>query len=154
VQARRPDGARGYRTLPDLVSLRDGDPGDLDALARIDLGFIGDKRDFIERALRESATIVAERDGRIVGYLIWDLRFFSRAFVWLVAADPAVRRHGLATRLIAAFEAATPGEPRFVSTNASNAPMHALLAKLGYVRSGQVENLDPGDPEVFYFKGR
>jgi len=29
--------------------------------------------------------------------------------------------------------------------------MQQLLGLLGYVPSGVVENLDPGDPELFYF---
>ena len=39
----------------------------------------------------------------------------------------------------------------FTSTNQSNTPMQALLALLGYVRSGVIDNLDPGDPELVYF---
>jgi hypothetical protein len=30
--------------------------------------------------------------------------------------------------------------------------MQALMAKLGYAPSGIINNLDEGDPEVFYFK--
>jgi hypothetical protein len=30
--------------------------------------------------------------------------------------------------------------------------MHALLARYGWSRSGEVDQLDPGDPEVFYVK--
>jgi hypothetical protein len=34
----------------------------------------------------------------------------------------------------------------FASTNESNVPMQALLDSLGYVQSGIINNLDPGDP--------
>ena len=40
----------------------------------------------------------------------------------------------------------------FTSTNLSNKPMQLLLAKLGYTLSGYIENLDPDDPELVYFK--
>jgi len=40
----------------------------------------------------------------------------------------------------------------FTSTNESNAPMRALLAKLGFSPSGVIENLDEGDPELVFFK--
>lgn len=30
--------------------------------------------------------------------------------------------------------------------------MQNLLKKLGYERSGIIHNLDPGDPELIYFK--
>ena len=33
-----------------------------------------------------------------------------------------------------------------------NAPMQALVEKLGYVKSGWIENLDEGDPDIIYFK--
>jgi hypothetical protein len=32
--------------------------------------------------------------------------------------------------------------------------MQRLCESLGYLRSGLIENLDDGDPEVFYFKRR
>jgi hypothetical protein len=40
----------------------------------------------------------------------------------------------------------------FISTNLSNLPMQSLLAKLVYVLSGVIHNLDEGDPELVYFK--
>ena len=50
------------------------------------------------------------------------------------------------------IESACPGEKLFTSTNESNAPMQRLCEKLEYVRSGRIENLDEGDPEIVYFK--
>jgi hypothetical protein len=40
----------------------------------------------------------------------------------------------------------------FTSTNLSNLPMQSLLAKMGYILSGVIHNLDEGDPEIVYFK--
>ena len=40
----------------------------------------------------------------------------------------------------------------FTSTNQSNTQMQALCETLGYVKSGWVDNLDEGDPEIIYFK--
>jgi len=40
----------------------------------------------------------------------------------------------------------------FTSTNQSNVPMQGLLATLEFARSGLIENLDDGDPELVYFK--
>jgi len=36
----------------------------------------------------------------------------------------------------------------FSSTNQSNRAMQALLAKIGFERSGIIHNLDPNDPEI------
>ena len=30
--------------------------------------------------------------------------------------------------------------------------MRALCERLGFVKSGWIDNLDPGDPEIVYFK--
>ncbi len=38
----------------------------------------------------------------------------------------------------------------FTSTNQSNQPMQQLLDALGYLPSGVIHNLDPGDPELVY----
>ena len=43
-------------------------------------------------------------------------------------------------------------EKLFTSTNKSNVPMQKLMEKLKYKKSGIVHNLDPGDPELFFFK--
>ena len=40
----------------------------------------------------------------------------------------------------------------FTSTNLSNIPAQRLFEKLDYTRTVMVENLDEGDPEIFYFK--
>ena len=40
----------------------------------------------------------------------------------------------------------------FTSTNESNLAMRALLEKLRYTRSGVVDDLDPGDPELIFSK--
>ncbi|MEO0538637.1 MAG: GNAT family N-acetyltransferase, partial [Cyanobacteria bacterium P01_A01_bin.123] len=40
----------------------------------------------------------------------------------------------------------------FTSTNESNLLMQALMAKLRYIPSGIINNLDEGDPELVYFK--
>ena len=40
----------------------------------------------------------------------------------------------------------------FTSTNQSNLPMQRLCDRLGFIKSGYVENLDEGDPELIYVK--
>lgn len=127
---------------------------DAPVMAQLSTGPIAGKLPFIAESF-DRRHVVGAFDGMdVVGYIVWDRTFFGRPFVWLLGVDRAFRRRGLAARLMEEFERACPGEPLFTSTNSSNAPMHALVARLGYVRSGWVENLDPGDPEIFYFKKR
>jgi len=40
----------------------------------------------------------------------------------------------------------------FSSTNQSNRRMHQLFHNLGFVKSGFIDNLDEGDPEIIYMK--
>lgn len=40
----------------------------------------------------------------------------------------------------------------FSSTNQSNKRMQQLFHNLGFVKSGVIDNLDEGDPEIIYMK--
>ena len=68
------------------------------------------------------------------------------------AATVLVRREVERSALVRACESDCVAPKLFVSTNESNLPMQALLAKLDYAPSGRVENLDEGDPELIYVK--
>ena len=106
--------------------------------------------DFSENELRDSVVFVAYENGRAVGYAIAAVRFFDRGFVWMLAVDPAHRRQGVATALMRRAEEWCPSDRLFTSANRSNVPAQRLFESLGYLESGTVDNLDPGDPEVFY----
>ncbi|MGB8683264.1 MAG: GNAT family N-acetyltransferase [Candidatus Binatus sp.] len=95
---------------------------------------------------------VARVDGVIRGYVIFDESFFDQFYVRLLMVHPDFRRHGLATALMRAAELECQTGKLFTSTNQSNLPMQRLCDRLGFVKSGYVENLDEGDPEVIYVK--
>ena len=97
---------------------------------------------------------IAEVGGKAAGYALASRRFFDRPFVDLLVVDPTFRRRGLGEALMTRCEAAHSDDRIFTSTNASNAPMRALLAKAGYEPSGEIHNLDPGDPELVFVKFR
>ena len=88
----------------------------------------------------------------LLGYAILNYSFFRRGFVPLVYVHPSHRRKGVAGQLFDYLEAHCRSERIFTSTNLSNAAMHALLANRGYLRSGIIQHLDEGDPEIFYSK--
>ncbi len=70
----------------------------------------------------------------------------------MLMVQEAYRRKGIATALMKRLEEICNTAKLFTSTNESNAPMQALMARMSYEPSGIVYNLDAGDPELFYFK--
>lgn len=95
---------------------------------------------------------VAESDEHVHGYIVADTSFYGHPFIALLMVNTPFRRRGVGLGLMRHVEGMFPGSKLFASTNESNRPMHALLDKLGYVRSGIIENLDEGDPELVYVK--
>ena len=106
----------------------------------------------LKKSLKLHECIVAESKGRIMGYGCMNYAFFGRGFVSILYVAKAARRRGTGNRLLAAFEAECRSERIFTSTNLSNLPMQSLLNSRSYRLSGVVQDLDPGDPELFYSK--
>ena len=99
----------------------------------------------------EGRLVVAERSREIVGYAIHG-KFFEYDFVEVLIVRPSDRRTGVATALVAAIEGRSRSGKLFTSTNRSNTAMRQLCEHLGFEPSGVVENLDEGDPEMFFVK--
>ena len=136
-----------------VFKIRDGTSSDrdvvvsLDDIAQRDPGRVV----FIERSLRSATCLVAERAGRIVAYGVLEYTFFDNGFVSMIYVAVPERRQGIGRGLLEALAKRCTTPKLFTSTNQSNEPMQQLLRLLGYVPSGVVENLDPGDPELLYF---
>ncbi|HTD37193.1 MAG TPA: GNAT family N-acetyltransferase [Candidatus Limnocylindrales bacterium] len=109
------------------------------------------KRGRFERALARGEVALAEDRGRAVGF-VWTNEFFGHSFVNVLAVDEKQRRRGYAGVLLKYAEQHRLTDRVFTSTNASNAPMHAVLAHYGWRRCGEVDDIDPGDPEIVYVK--
>jgi ribosomal protein S18 acetylase RimI-like enzyme len=144
---------------PDLV-IRPADSADAAVVAAIDARADptlrgGERRARVARELiAMGKSWIAEWAGAKAGYVLASRRFFDRPFVELLVVDPAFRRRGIAEALLARCEAAHNDDRIFISTNASNAAMRALLAKAGFEASGEIHNLDPGDPELVFVRFR
>lgn len=110
------------------------------------------RRPFIERAVASDECYFASDGGAIAGYAVFDHSFYGQPFVSLLFVVESRRRRGIGAALMRHVESACAGEKLFTSTNASNTPMQRLCDKLGFSRSGWIENLDDGDPEIVYFK--
>jgi GNAT superfamily N-acetyltransferase len=140
--------------MSEHIAIRKAEHDDLPAIDDINEEFVTneEKRMFIHGAVREGSVWIAAHNEAPAGYIIAARSFFGIAFIQLLNVHRDHRRKGVAQALIAAVEEWSPTEKIFTSTNESNAPMRALLDRLGYAYSGTVFNLDEGDPERFYFK--
>jgi GNAT superfamily N-acetyltransferase len=109
-----------------------------------------ERRQFIRESVRGDFAYVAVDEGQVVGYAVLEHSFFTRGFIAMLMVHHDHRRFGIGSGLIHHVENLCESDRIFVSTNESNLPMQALLVKVGYIRSGYVDDLDPGDPEIFY----
>jgi len=80
--------------------------------------------------------------------------FLGRDFVDLLMVGSSVRRTGVATKLLRALLRMEGTDQVFTSTNRSNTPMRELLKNEGWEFSGELDGLDAGDPEMFFFTRR
>jgi N-acetylglutamate synthase-like GNAT family acetyltransferase len=127
---------------------------DIDQILRLDSSAEARKsrQAVVQNAIDRGECLVALDDGMIVGYAVMNHGFFERGFVALMYIVPTYRRHKVGSSLFAECESRCKSARIFTSTNESNLPMQRFLASRGYVLSGKVQDLDKGDPELFYSK--
>ncbi|MFC5447583.1 GNAT family N-acetyltransferase [Paenibacillus aestuarii] len=128
----------------------------IEAVCLIDEIVLGNasRREYLFQAILDGKCYIAKMDHEPAGFIIYDTTFYHHAFIWLVIVSPRYRRKGIATALIQHIESISPTEKLFTSTNESNTDMHHLCESLGFAKSGWIENLDEGDPEIVYYKSR
>ena len=133
--------------------IRDANHSDRDAILAIDeIAQCEQERiDFIDRAIDSATCLVADNNGTVIAYGVLEYSFFGNGFVSMVYVANSARRRGVGRSLMRALANQCKTSKLFTSTNESNSAMRALLATLGYVPSGVIENLDPDDPELVFF---
>ncbi len=140
--------------MADGIAVAAAQPADLERILAIDprVADTPGRREFLERAHAAGECIVARREGEVAGFAVFDRSFFGQPFIDLLYVEPAHRRGGVARAIVRHIESISPGEKLFTSTNESNTAMHTFCAALDFERSGRIDNLDEGDPEIVYFK--
>ena len=134
------------------MRIREARPEDFDAIAaltpivRTDVS----RARLVRTAIERDVVLVAEVADAVVAYGVLRHEFFEQGFLELLYVAPGHRRRGIGRALVVELDGRCRTEKLFTSTNESNLPMQALLAGLGWVPSGRIENLDPGDPELVY----
>lgn len=135
--------------------IRVADAADLDSICHLDAeasGFTLDRTKEISRAVYEARCFVMASGANIQGFAIRSPQGFrGMDFLDLVVVSLHERRQGIATSLITHFRNMSRTAECWTSTNQSNLPMIALLRKLQWRESGHIEQLDLGDPELFFF---
>ena len=145
---------RHDRHETEQVITRAAQAGDVDAMLACDAyaQAHASRGEAVRAAVGQGHCQVAIRAGQVAGYVLTHGDFFGHGFVSLVVVAPAQQRRGVGLRLLAAAEAACRTGKLFTSTNQSNGAAQRLFASAGFVRSGQIDHLDEGDPELVYVK--
>ena len=110
-----------------------------------------EREEFIRRKVGQSACYVAVQGG-LIGYAVLEYTFLEQGFISMLYVRTDHRHSGVGTALMQHLESLCRTRKLFTSTNLSNRPMQALLARLGYHLSGVIHDLDEGDPELVYVK--
>jgi GNAT superfamily N-acetyltransferase len=111
-----------------------------------------DRAPFIRRSIAGKGCYVAIDEGLPIGYAVLEYSFYDNGFISVVYLDAKYRRKGIGEELMRHLERVCRTPKIFTSTNQSNTAMQSLLAKLDYLPSGVIHNLDEGDPELVYYK--
>ena len=111
-----------------------------------------ERRALLRRAIADSSAIAAFIHGTAVGFVVLEYNFFGTGFIPLVAVAAHVRRTGYGLALMSEAERRCTTPKLFTSTNRSNMAAQGLILKSGFEPSGRIDNIDPSDPELIYFK--
>lgn len=137
-----------------MISIRPAIENDIEVLCSFDqiAQRENERREFIHRVVTSGECFVAVTDGKAIGYGVLSYTFYYNGCIDMLYVHSDHRRSGAGTALMQHLESLCQTPKLFTSTNLSNLPMQSLLAKLGYVLSGVIHNLDEDDPEIVYFK--
>ena len=144
----------GIQDATSTYEVRIAAPADREGLRFIDplLRSDPDRAESVQQAVEQCRCLVALDADDVAGYAILNDHFLGQAFVELLIVGPAHQRQGIGTLLLRQAERACGRQKLFTSCNRSNLPGQCLFEKCGFQRSGQIYNLDEGDPELVYFK--
>ena len=136
--------------MPAGLAIERANQNDIEAVLELDGHPV--HRAALTKSIASGDCWIARIGTTAVGFAVADESFFGQCFIWALSVDERHRRTGIATSLIGAIECTFGDRKLFTSTNESNTPAQRLFDSLGFDRSGVIENLDEGDPEIVYFK--
>ncbi|MBN2284799.1 MAG: GNAT family N-acetyltransferase [Tissierellales bacterium] len=137
------------------MEFRQGTEEDSYGIKAIDsaINSVLNRSEFIDSSLKQGTVLVALDDGEVVGYTVVNRSFFDRPTIEMLMVAESRRGRGVGRALLQrAQELVGTENELWTSTNESNSRMQALLVSEGFKQTGRIDNLDPGDPEIVYFK--
>lgn len=108
--------------------------------------------EMIDKWLRDEIVHVAELDGQVVGYGVFNHAFFHQGQVEMLMIHVDHRGKQIGEKILKTMEKICDTSKLYVTTNSSNHRMQRLLRRLGYRSGGYIHELDPGDPELVFVK--
>jgi ribosomal protein S18 acetylase RimI-like enzyme len=137
-----------------MITIEKAAENDIETICTLDSMSLSNpsRREFLVNAIKAGQSFVAKTQNTIVGFGILEQSFFGQCFISLLLVHPNYRKRGVATAIVKYIESICPTEKIFTSTNKSNVVAQRMFESLDFVKSGYIENLDEGDPEIIYFK--
>ena len=106
----------------------------------------------IIKAILDKECFIIEADSEIVGFILFDYRFFAQGWIELIIIGEKYRGKGIGGQVFDLICKQCEADKVFTSTNSSNTRMQKALTKSGFTFAGKLDGLDDGDPEFFYYK--
>jgi RimJ/RimL family protein N-acetyltransferase len=106
----------------------------------------------ITKAISNDECFLILVENQEVGFVIFDYRFFDQGWIELIIINEKYRGKGIGGKTFDLVCEQCKSDKVFTSTNSSNIQMQRALSKADFAFSGEINGLDDGDPERFYFK--
>jgi len=136
------------------VNVRFAEPDDLDFCVKSDYRYLSE--DVIRRKIDEKAVILAEIDGRPVGYLRVEYLWLKVPYLGVIGVEEEYRRRGVGTAMIKFLEQhlLRRGFKALYSSSQANEPEPQMWhRKIGFEECGYIAGInDGGIGEIFFRK--
>jgi ribosomal protein S18 acetylase RimI-like enzyme len=137
-----------------MIAVEKATEQDIDSLLMLDhrTTSTSSRINIITEAIKAGQCFINKKNDNITGFGVLEYTFFGQGLIGLLIVGSEYRRRGIASAIIRYIESICKTKKLFTSTNESNIIAQKVYESLGFIRSGYIENLDEGDPEIVYFK--
>lgn len=135
-----------------MFSIRQASAGDIQHLIELDTiaPFEPARAQHIRDWIEAGECYVAEQNGEAIAYAVLSYNFYHSGMIEMLMVGEPVRRRGCGEALIRHLIGICRTDKLWTSTNLTNQPIQALLARMGFTLSGFITGLDENDPELVF----